>query len=117
MVFPVSLIISVKALLRLGYRIDWNASRCRIYHPKFGELNVDTSTGCPEADEGVALELIDQYELYVGRQDTIGARLRCIMEDLRDSGGQDLLQVIRSGGAHSDAAFRVYVERLFSRGV
>ena len=33
---PVSLLISVKALLRLGYRIDWNASRCRIYHPKFG---------------------------------------------------------------------------------
>ena len=110
---PVSPIISVKALLRLGYRIDWNASRCRIYHPKFGELNVDTSTGCPEVDEGVALELIDQYELYVGRQDTIGARLRCIMEDLRDTGGKDLLQVICSGGAHGDAAFRVYVERLF----
>ncbi|CAE7254294.1 RE1 [Symbiodinium microadriaticum] len=102
-----------KALLRLGYRIDWNASRCRVYHPKFGELDVDTSTGCPEVDEGVALELIDQYELYVGRQDTVGARLRCIMEDLRDTGNSDLLKVIYSGGAHGDAAFRVYVERLF----
>ena len=110
---PVSPIISVKALLRLGYRIDWNASRCRVYHPKFGELDVDTSTGCPEVDEGVALELIDQYELYVGRQDTVGARLRCIMEDLRDTGNSDLLKVIYSGGAHGDAAFRVYVERLF----
>ena len=110
---PVSPIISVKALLRLGYRIDWNASRCRVYHPKFGDLEVDTSTGCPEVNEGVALELIDQYELYVGRQDTVGARLRCIMEDLRDTGNHDLLKVIHSGGAHGDAAFRVYVERLF----
>ena len=99
--------------MRLGYRIDWNASRCRVFHPKFGELDVDTSTGCPEVDEGVALELIDQYELYVGRQDTVGARLRCIMEDLRDTGNPDLIKVICSGGAHGDAAFRVYVERLF----
>ncbi|CAE7196678.1 RE1 [Symbiodinium microadriaticum] len=99
---PVSPIISVKALLRLGYRIDWNASRCRVYHPKFGDLEVDTSTGCPEVNEGVALELIDQYELYVGRQDTVGARLRCIMEDLRDTGNHDLLKVIHSGGSASD---------------
>ena len=110
---PVSPIISVKALLRLGYRIDWNASRCRVFHPKFGELDVDTSTGCPEVDEGVALELIDQYELYVGQHDTRGARLRCIIEDLKTKGTRDLVGLMGDGDSQADAAFSVYIARLF----
>ncbi|CAE7314267.1 RE1 [Symbiodinium microadriaticum] len=112
-VVPVSPIISVKALLRLGYRIDWNASRCRIYHPKFGELDVDTSTGCPEVDEEVALGLIDQYELYVGQHDTRGARLRCIIEDLRSKGTEDLVGLIGAGDSQADAAFSALIARMF----
>ncbi|CAE7234908.1 RE1, partial [Symbiodinium necroappetens] len=110
---PVSPIISVKALLKLGYRIDWNASRCRVSHPKFGELSVDTRTGCPEVDEEVALDLINQYELYVGRHDNRCARLKCIIEDLKEKGLEDLLELIRAGDSHADAAFSVYIDRLF----
>ena len=110
---PVSPIISVKALLKLGYRIDWNASRCRVSHPKFGELSVDTRTGCPEVDEEVALDLINQYELYVGHHDNRCARLKCIIEDLKEKGLDDLLEVIRAGDSHADAAFSVYIDRLF----
>ncbi|CAE7464985.1 unnamed protein product, partial [Symbiodinium microadriaticum] len=110
---PVSPIISVKALLKLGYRIDWNASRCRVSHPKFGELSVDTRTGCPEVDEEVALDLINQYELYVGHHDNRCARLKCIIEDLKEKGLEDLLEVIRAGDSHADAAFSVYIDRLF----
>ncbi|CAE7730336.1 GIP, partial [Symbiodinium necroappetens] len=109
----VSPILSVKALLRLGYKIDWNASRCRVYHPKFGELEVDTSTGCPEVDEDVALELISQYELYVGRHDNRVARLRCIVEDLRSKGTQELVGLMSHGDSQADAALSVYVSRMF----
>ena len=110
---PVSPILSVKALLKLGYRLDWNASRCKVYHPKFGELEVDTSTGCPEVDESATLSLIDQYELYVGEKDTKSARLRCIIEDLRERGDGDLIELIASGDSQADAALSVYVSRLF----
>ena len=105
---PVSPIISVRALLKLGYRIDWNASRCRVYHPKLGELDVDTGTGCPEVDENVALDLIGQYEMYVGHQDIKSARIRCIIEDLRDRGTGELMEIVRKGDTHADAAFSVF---------
>ena len=98
--------------MKLGYRIDWNASRCRVSHPKFGELCVDTRTGCPEVDEAVALDLINQYELYVGHQDNRNARLQCIVEDLSDMGTSELVEVIRKGDAHGDAAFWVFVDRM-----
>ncbi|CAE7254381.1 RE1, partial [Symbiodinium microadriaticum] len=91
----VSPIISMKALLKLGYRMDWNATRCRVFHSKFGDLEVDTSSGCPEVDEGVALDLIREYELYVGRQDQRVARLQSIIADLRDRGTGELLELIR----------------------
>ncbi|CAE7819365.1 GIP [Symbiodinium necroappetens] len=91
--------------------IDGGATACRVYHPKFGELDVDTSTGCPEVDEGVALELIDQYELYVGQHDTRGARLRCIIEDLKTKGTRDLVGLMGDGDSQADAAFSVYIAR------
>ena len=109
----VSPIISMKALLKLGYRMDWNATRCRVFHSKFGDLEVDTSSGCPEVDEGVALDLIREYELYVGRQDQRVARLQSIIADLRDRGTGELLELIRKGDAQADAAFSVYVSRLY----
>ena len=109
---PVSPIISVRALLKLGYRIDWNASRCRVYHPKLGELDVDTGTGCPEVDENVALDLIGQYEMYVGHQDIKSARIRCIIEDLRDRGTGELMEIVRKCDTHADAAFSVFVSRM-----
>ena len=109
---PVSPIISVRALLKLGYRIDWNASRCRVYHPTLGELDVDTGTGCPEVDENVALDLIGQYEMYVGHQDIKSARIRCIIEDLRDRGTGELMEIVRKCDTHADAAFSVFVSRM-----
>ncbi|CAE7353143.1 GIP, partial [Symbiodinium necroappetens] len=109
----VSPIISMKALLKLGYRMDWNATRCRVFHPKFGDLEVDTSSGCPEVDEGVALDLIREYELYVGRQDQRVARLQSMIDDLRDRGTGELLELIKKGDSQADAAFSVYVSRLY----
>ena len=103
----------MKALLKLGYRMDWNATRCRVFHPKFGDLEVDTSSGCPEVDEGVALDLMREYELYVGRQDHRVARLQSIIDDLRDRGTGELLELIKKGDSQADAAFSVYVSRLY----
>ncbi|OLP82150.1 hypothetical protein AK812_SmicGene37220 [Symbiodinium microadriaticum] len=64
-------------------------------------------------DEEVALDLINQYELYVGHHDNRCARLKCIIEDLKEKGLEDLLEVIRAGDSHADAAFSVYIDRLF----
>ena len=59
------------------------------------------------------MDLINQYELYVGHHDNRCARLKCIIEDLKEKGLEDLLEVIRAGDSHADAAFSVYIDRLF----
>ena len=79
-----------------------------MYHPKFGELEVDTGTRCPEVDESVAVDLIGQYELYVGHQDIKSARIRC----MRDRGTGELMEMVCKGDTHADAAFSVFVSRM-----
>ena len=58
------------------------------------------------------MDLIGQYELYVGHQDIKSARIRCIIEDLRDRGTGELMEMVCKGDTHADAAFSVFVSRM-----
>ncbi|CAE7857987.1 hypothetical protein AK812_SmicGene11553 [Symbiodinium microadriaticum] len=78
---------------------------------KISALRADLDSAS-QVDEAVALDLINQYELYVGHQDNRNARLQCIVEDLSDMGTSELVEVIRKGDAHGDAAFWVFVDRM-----
>ena len=78
----VSPILSVRALLALEFRIEWNSARCRIWHPTRGHLNPDCSTGCPEISEQQALDLIKEYESLVQKNEVKCVRLLCLIQDM-----------------------------------
>ncbi|CAE7824231.1 unnamed protein product [Symbiodinium sp. CCMP2592] len=109
----VSPILSVRALLALGYKVEWDSSRCRIWHPSRGVLDTDVSTGCPEISEQKALELIGEYEALVQRGESRCARLHCLMKDLAGLSNAELADVIVRRDVHSDAAVKKLVEKVF----
>eukprot|EP00439_Symbiodinium_sp_Y106_P055609 s1913_g7.t1 len=100
----VSPILSVRAVLALGYRIDWDSSRCRVWHPTKGDLVVDDSSGCPEIPEATALSLISQFEEIVRSREIKCARVHCIMQDLVAASNEELAQSIVHRDTHADAA-------------
>ena len=111
----VSPILSVRALLSLGYRLEWDSSRCLVWHPVKGPLEIDASSGCPEISELKALELIAEYEAFVQREESRCARLHCIMRDLETLGTEDLAGMIIKRDVHADAALQALLKRVFPR--
>ena len=109
----VSPILSVRAVLALGYRIDWDSSRCRVWHPTKGDLVVDDSSGCPEIPEATALSLISQFEEIVRSREIKCARVHCIMQDLVAASNEELAQSIVHRDTHADAAVQVLLKRVF----
>ena len=109
----VSPILSVRAALALGYRIDWDSSRCRVWHPSKGDLTVDDSSGCPEIPESTALSLISQYEELVRSREVRSARMQCLMQDLTSASNEDLARSIIRRDTHADAAVQMLLRRIF----
>ena len=110
---PVTPIVSVSALLELGFRISWTKESCLIQHHTRGHLPVDASSGCPEIDFDVALELISEYEELVKDRDVHEARVRCILADMTDSSDEELADSVWGGGVEAAAALRLLAARLF----
>ena len=110
---PVTPIVSVSALLELGFRISWTKENCLIQHHTRGQLPVDASSGCPEIDFDVALQLISEYEDYVKDRDVHEARVRCVLMDMSDSSDEELAQSVWRGGVEAAAALRLLASRLF----
>ena len=111
---PVNPIVSVAALLELGYRVSWTKDSCVIAHPSKGPLRVDATSGCPEVPLEVAHRLIAEYEDHVKSRDNREARLRCILADMRHDSESRLAEAVCNGGLEGSAAIRLLVERLFS---
>ena len=109
----VSPILSVRAVLALGYRIDWDSSRCTVWHPTKGDLRVDDTSGCPEIPEATALSLISQFEEVVRNSEVRCARMHCIMQDLTSVSNKELAQSIVRRDTHADAAVQVLLRRVF----
>ena len=110
---PVAPIVSVAALLKLGYSITWSNQRCDIQHPSYGRLEVDTSSGCPEVPAETALRLIRDYETLVGRRRIREVRIRKMFDDLNDLDEPSLIKVLRAEGSEAEAALRLLVARKF----
>ncbi|CAE7275199.1 RE1 [Symbiodinium sp. CCMP2456] len=109
----VSPILSVRALLALGFKIEWDSLKCRIWHPNRGELDLDSSSGCPEVSEQEALALIKEYESLVERNEHRSARLHCIMRDLETLSQEDLADLIVQRDSHADAAMQTLLTKVF----
>ena len=110
---PVSPIVSVAALLKMGYAMQWTNERCKVSHPRQGQLTVDTSSGCPEIEASVALDLIRDYEGLVTKDKARLARMNHLLNDLASLDTDSLVQRIREGGTESDAALRLVLSRRF----
>ncbi|CAE7328390.1 unnamed protein product [Symbiodinium sp. CCMP2456] len=78
-----------------------------------GELDLDSSSGCPEVSEGEALALIKEYESLVERNEHRSARLHCIMKDLETLSLGDLASLVVQRDTHADAAMQMLVTRIF----
>ncbi|CAE7222563.1 RE1 [Symbiodinium sp. CCMP2592] len=109
----VSPILSVRALLSLGYRIEWDSAKCRIYHAVKGDLDIDVSSGCPEVTEAKALELISQYEDLVRSRELRSIRVHSIMQDLSSRTDDELASLIIQGDTQADASLQMLLTRLF----
>ena len=109
----VSPILSVKALLSLGYRIEWDSSKCRIWHAVNGDLDIDVSSGCPEISEGKALELISQYEELVRSRELRSICVHSIMQDLASKSDVELASLITQRDTQADASLQILLNRLF----
>ena len=106
-------IVSVAALLRLGYSITWSNQECNVSHPVRGKLEVDTSTGCPEVAASTALQLIADYEALIGRNQVRENKIKRIMGDLANAAESHLVALLRSEGSEAEAALRVLIQRRF----
>ena len=111
---PVAPIVSVAALLELGYRIQWSKEHCQISHPTHGQLQIDATSGCPEVDYDVALRLISEYEALVKEREVHEARVSCLLSDLKQSTDEELAQIMWNGGVEAAAALRLLAARLFN---
>ena len=111
---PVNPIVSVAALLELGFKVDWSRESCAITHPARSALRVDASSGCPEVPVSTALQLITEYEELVKKRDVREARIRCILRDMRDDTQAQLAGALVTGGVEAEAALRLLLGRLFS---
>ena len=112
---PVSPIVSVAALIRLGYSLNWSDQRCDISHPVHGRLDVDTSSGCPEVSAKLALDLIGRYEQMVGKKQAREERVRRMMVDLQPLTDEKLATAIRAEGSEAESAPRVMLGRKFDQ--
>ena len=110
---PVAPIVSVAALLKLGYSLHWSHLQCNISHPTRGKLEVDTTSGCLEVNADTALELIKDYEALVGRKQTREASVKRMMADLEETEDAGLVKILRSEGSEAEAALRVLLSRRF----
>ena len=111
---PVNPIVSVAALLELGFEVDWSRESCAITHPARSALWVDASSGCPEVPVSTALQLITEYEELVKKRDVREARIRCILKDMQDDTQAQLAGALVTGGVEAEAALRLLLGRLFS---
>ena len=82
------------------------------HHTK-GRLPVDATSGCPEIDHDVALQLISEYEQHVRTKDMHEARVRCVLTDMSQASTEDLALSMWSGGVEAAAALRLLTLRLF----
>jgi hypothetical protein len=73
---PVSPIAAIHELVAIGCSISWSLQGLTVTHPRKGKLSLFTSSGCPEVEEGLALELIKEIEGRKARH----ARLRSLCE-------------------------------------
>ncbi|CAE7879884.1 GIP, partial [Symbiodinium necroappetens] len=106
---PVTPIVSVAALLELGYKINWTKENCQVSHPRRGQLQVDASSGCPEIEFEVALQLISEYEEHVKDKEVHEARVRCLLLDMSSATEEDLMASVWGGGVEAAAAIRMWL--------
>ena len=56
-------ILEMSDLMAIGCRVSWSTGEgCRIVHPVRGDLQARVENGCPEIDEHLGLELIQEAE-------------------------------------------------------
>ena len=56
-------ILAMSDLMAIGCRVSWSTGEgCRITHPIRGDLRAQVENGCPEIDEQLGLELIQEAE-------------------------------------------------------
>ena len=106
-------IVSVRALLRLSYRINCCEEECRIFHPQHGTIPVDASSGCPEISADMALSLIREYEEKIGTVKARQERINCLVADMKAASSSELAKLWKLGDAEADAAVLAYVRGLF----
>ena len=106
-------IVSVSALIKLGYSMSWSDQRCDISHPVHGRLEVDLSSGCPEVAVDVAIDLIKRYETLVSGRQAREDRIRRLMIDMRSMSDDQLTEVLRSENSEAEGALRVLLGRRF----
>ena len=104
-------IVSVAALLKLGYSLTWTNQRCEVSHPIHGQLKVDTSSGCPEVPASIALDLIRDYEALVGKKQVREVKVKKMVEDMSQMDDSAVVSMLRSESTESEAALRVLLSR------
>ncbi|CAE7031319.1 RE2 [Symbiodinium sp. CCMP2592] len=62
-------IVAMSDLMEIGCRVSWDSAEgCCITHPVRGSLGVQVVNGCPEVDETLGLELIEEAEIIKNRR-------------------------------------------------
>ena len=59
---PIEPIVPLHRLVQMGYKIEWSASGCRIFHPSLGVIQCYLRNGCPVMDRDGPLEILKEME-------------------------------------------------------
>ena len=74
---------------------------------------MDTSSGCPEVEASVALQLIQDYESLVGRKHIRKNKIKRKFLDLDPISDEALISLIRREGSEAEAALRLLLSGRF----
>ena len=59
---PIEPIVPLHRFVHMGYKIEWSASGCKIFHPSLGVIQCYLRNGCPVMDRDGALEILKEME-------------------------------------------------------
>ena len=105
---PVSPLVSLGLLVRVGYQLSWTAQGVHLRDKKGRKIAVSLDGGCPEVEHGCAMRMIEEIEQHLHQTQ----RAKEQVKELKT----ELLRIIREKSAQGENTLgltRLWLEKVF----
>ena len=113
---PVSPIVSLGLLVRVGCQLLWTANGVQLKDKKGRKIAVSLDGGCPEVDHDCAIRMIEEIEQHLHQAQVAKEQVRELKAKGFDLPPDDLLRIIREKSAQGQDTLglvRLWLEKMF----